>query len=278
MVNTDELDDRIDKCKKILSKDPESLIFAALSEAYRRSGDLNMATRICNQGLKIHPDYGSAHLVMAKINMDKRFFVEAEKELFLAIKADGRTRANELILSEILIKKGKPEEARRLLDKLFTTDPENPQIEKLLKEIEDQQGTEQTEVKWKNIPADHKIFSQLKVQLSPQEALGEILKVPGVLGCLVIDEDGLVTQSRFKKESNSEALGVASAVVFGEIKKSLPKIDFGMLDQTLIESKGINLWVLKLENFLLSVCCDNRTNFGYLKMRLSKLRESISFA
>ena len=278
MVNTDELDDRIDKCKKILSKDPESLIFAALSEAYRRRGDLNMATRVCNQGLKIHPDYGSAHLVMAKINMDKRFFVQAEKELFLAIKADGRTRANELILSEILIKKGKPEEARRLLDKLFTTDPENPQIEKLLKEIEDQQGTEQTEVKWKNIPADHKIFSQFKAKLSPQEALGEILKVPGVLGCLVIDEDGLVTQSRFKMESNGEALGVASAVVFGEIKKSLPKIDFGMLDQTLIESKEVNLWVLKLENFLLSVCCDDRTNFGYLKMRLSQLRESISFA
>ena len=278
MVDALELDDRIDKCKKILSKDPESLIFAALSEAYRRIGDLNMATKICNQGLKIHPDYGSARLVMAKINMDKRFFAEAEKELSLAIKADGRTRANELLLSEILIKKGKSGEAKKILDKLFATDPENPQIKKLIQDIESQEQTEDTEATWKDIPADYKIFKQLEEKLSPQEALNEILKVPGVVGSLIIDKDGLVTEQKFKKELNSEALGAASAMVFGEIQKSLPRIDFGALDQALIESKEINFLVLKLENSLLSVCCDNRTNFGYLNMRLSKVRERISFA
>lgn len=276
MVNADELDDRIDKCKKILSKDPESLIFAALSEAYRRKGDLNMATKVCNQGLKTHPDYGSAHLVMAKINMDKRFFAEAEKELFLAIKADGQTRANELLLSEILIKKGKSMEAKKLLDKLFATDPVNPQVTKLLEEIESQEKAGEAEVKWKDIPTNYKIFKQLKDKLSPREVLDEILKVPGVLGCLITDKDGLITEHRFKQESNIEAIGVASAVVFGEIQKNLPRIDFGLLDQALIESKEMNFLVLKLDNLLLSVCCDNRTNFGYLKIRLSKVRERIS--
>lgn len=278
MVDAFELDDRIDKCKKILSKDPESLIFAALSEAYRRRGDLNMATKVCNQGLKIHPDYGSARLVMAKINMDKRFFAEAEKELSLAIKTDGRTRANELLLSEILIKKGKITEAKKILDKLFAADPENHQVENLLKEIKSQEEIDEIEVKWKDIPPDYKIFKQLEEELSPQEALNEILKVPGVVGCLIIDKDGLITEQKFKQESSSEALGVASAVVFGEIQKSLPRIDFGSLDQALIESKEINFMVLKLENSLLSVCCDNKTNFGYLNMRLSKVRQRISFA
>ena len=278
MADALELDDRIDKCKKILSKDPESLIFAALSEAYRRRGDLNMATKTCNQGLKIHPDYGSAHLVMAKINMDKRFFADAEKELFLAIKADGRTRTNELLLSEILIKKGKLKEAKKLLDKLFAADPENTQVKKLIQDIESQEETGDSEIKWKDIPADYKIFKQLKEKLTPREAMDEVLKVPGVLGCLIIDKDGLITEQKFKQESNSEALGVASAVVFGEIQKSLPRIDFGSLDQILIESKEINFLVLKLENLLLSVCCEHRTNFGYLKMRLSKIRERISLA
>lgn len=276
MVKIDELDERIVKCKKILAKDPESLIFAALSEAYRRRRDLNLATRTCNQGLKIHPEYGSAHLVLAKINMDKRLFGEAEKELFLAIKADGQTRASELLLSEILIKKGKYKEARALLDRLFATDPENPQVKRLLKEIEGKEEIAEAGVKWKDIPPGYGIFGQLKERLSPKEALDEILKVPGVLGCLVVDKDGLVTESRFKQELNSEALGVASAVAFGEIEKSLQKIYFGALDQTLIEGKELNCWVLRFKNFLLSVCCDNRANFGYLKMRLSKVRARIS--
>jgi predicted regulator of Ras-like GTPase activity (Roadblock/LC7/MglB family) len=277
MVTTDELDERIGKCKKILAKDPESLIFAALSEAYRRKRDLNMATKICTQGLKIHPDYGSAHLVMAKIHMDKRLFAEAEKELFLAIEADGRTRANELLLSEILMKKGKSKEAKALLDKLFATDPENPQVKKLLEEIKSKEEKVETEVKWKDIPTNYEILGQLKEKLSPTEALDEILRVPGVLGCLIVDREGLATESKFKKKNlNSEILGVASAVIFGEIEKNLLKVDFGSLDQTLIESKELNFWVLKFKNFLLGVCCDDKANSGFLKMRLSKLRSRIS--
>jgi predicted regulator of Ras-like GTPase activity (Roadblock/LC7/MglB family) len=277
MVTVDELEERIGKCKKILDKDSESLIFAALSEAYRRKGDLNMATRTCVQGLKIHPDYGSAHLVMAKIHMDKRLFAEAEKELFLAIEADGRTRANELLLSEILIKKGKPKEAKALLDKLFATDPDNPQVKRLLEEIKNKEKKVETEVKWKDIPTDYKILGQLKEKLSATEALSEILRVPGVLGCLIVDRDGLITEGKSqKKDLNSEVLGVASAVVFGEIEKSLLKVDFGALDQTLIEGKELNFWVLRFKNFLLCVCCDNKANSGFLKMRLSKLRSRIS--
>ncbi len=49
----------------------------------------------------------------------------------------------------------------------------------------------------------------------------------------------------------------------------------GMISK-LIESKEINFWVLRFKNFLLGVCCDNRTNFGYLKMRLAKVRAKTS--
>ncbi len=276
MVKTDELDERIVKCRRILSRDPKSLIFAALSEAYRRSGDINTATKICTHGLKLHPDYGSAHLVMAKINMDKKLFAEAEKQLSSAIKTDGRTRANELLLSEILIKKGKPAEAGTLLDRLFLTDPENPQVMKLMKEIEDKEDLAEAEVKWKDIPADYEIFRELKERLSPREAIDEILRVPGVLGCLIVDRNGLVTESRFKQKLNSEILGAVSALVFGEIEKNSQKLDFGDLDQALIESEELNLWVLRAEGFLISLCCDHSANFGYLKIKLSKVKPRIS--
>jgi len=275
MVNTDELDERIAKCRKILDKDPESLIFAALSEAYRRKGDLGAATRICAQGIKAHPEYGAAHLVLARINMDKRLFAEAEKELFLAVKADGRTRANELLLSEILVRKGKPKEARKLLDKLLSTDPENPQVQKLLTEIEEKEET--TEVKWKDIPAAYKILGGLKEKMSPGEVLEEILKVPGILGCLIVDREGLVTESRFKQKAEIETLGVISAVVFREIEKNLKKADFGELDQTLIEGKELNLWVVRFKDFFMCLWCDQRANFGYLKIALSKVKARISF-
>jgi len=175
-----------------------------------------------------------------------------------------------------LIRKGKPKEAKILLDKLFATDPENPQVKKLLTEIQDKDEVAETEVKSKDIPADYKSFSQLQEKLSPMEALNAILKVPGVLGCLIVDKSGLVTESKFKKELNSETLGVASAVVFDEIEKSVQKIYSGDMEQIIVESKEFDFWVLRFDNFLLSVFCDSKANFGYLKMRLSKVRARIS--
>ena len=111
---TAELDERVSKCEEILSRNPESVIFAALSDAYRKKGDLAEAFHACTKGLKLHPDYGPGHLVMAKINMERGMYSEAEKELALAVQADGRTRATELLLAQILIKTDQIKDAKKI--------------------------------------------------------------------------------------------------------------------------------------------------------------------
>ncbi len=132
MFDKSDIDERIRKCTKILDENPSSQIFAALAEAYRKQGDLDKAFRICQNGLKVHPDYGSAHLVMAKTNLDKGMYDWAESELKKAIELDGTTRATELLLSEIYIYKGEFNKACQILERLNTGDPGNPQIKKLL--------------------------------------------------------------------------------------------------------------------------------------------------
>ena len=132
MINQSDIDERIAKCNKILDENPSSQIFAALAEAHRKKGDIDKAFRICQNGLKVHPNYGSAHIVMAKINMDKGLYDWAETEIEKAISIDGSARATELLLSEIHIYKGEFNKACRLLEKLHQTDPNNEQIKKLL--------------------------------------------------------------------------------------------------------------------------------------------------
>ena len=53
MATTSELDDRIEKCQRLLDADPNSQIFAALAEAYRKKGELDLAFRICKNGFKL---------------------------------------------------------------------------------------------------------------------------------------------------------------------------------------------------------------------------------
>ena len=127
-----EIEDRIIKCRKILESDPNSQIFAALAEAYRKKGELDKAFRICQGGLRIHPSYGSAHVIMAKINLDRGLYDWAEAEVNKAAEIDGRSRAIDLLLAEIYLFKGDYKSSVKLLNRLLQVDPENLQIKKLL--------------------------------------------------------------------------------------------------------------------------------------------------
>jgi len=81
----------------------------------------------------MHPEYGPGHTVMAKINLDRGMYGEAEKELLLSIQADGRTRAAELLQAQILIKRGQIKDARLIMEKLKLTDAEKQVLQDMLR-------------------------------------------------------------------------------------------------------------------------------------------------
>jgi predicted regulator of Ras-like GTPase activity (Roadblock/LC7/MglB family) len=276
MRNPKEIDERIEKCQKILGQHPESQIFAALSEAYRKKGNLEKAKQICSQGLSIHPNYGSAHLVMAKIDLDQKSYQEAEEELMLAVQTDGMTRTTELLLSQILILKGQVKEAEAILERLSNVDPDNPAVIKLLKEI----GKEAKSVRPKKREKDERIL--ISPRRKPEEkilasqALDELWNLPGVTGIWVVDREGLVLESRSEEKEEKDIYGTNAIQIFEMASRELPKIEFGQLFETLIEGKNFNLWIMKLPKHFLVLKCEKEANIGLLKIRLSKLKDHIT--
>ncbi len=53
-----------------LARDPGSLAFAPLADAYRKAGRIEDAVRLCREGLLRYPEYGTARLILAKALMD----------------------------------------------------------------------------------------------------------------------------------------------------------------------------------------------------------------
>ena len=276
MINPKEIDERIEKCQKILGQHPESQIFAALSEAYRKKGNLEKAKQICSQGLSIHPNYGSAHLVMVKIDLDQKSYQEAEEELMLAVQTDGMTRTTEFLLSQILIQKGQVKEAEAILERLSNTGPDNPAVIKLLKEI----GKEAKLVKPKRREKDERILLSPKrkpgERISANQALDEIWNLPGVTGIWMVDGEGLVLESRSEEKEEKDIYGANAIQIFEIVSRELPKIEFGQLFETLIEGKNFNLWIMKLPKHFLVLKCEKEANIGLLKIRLSKLKDHIT--
>ncbi|MBU8934187.1 MAG: hypothetical protein KOO62_09300 [candidate division Zixibacteria bacterium] len=288
MTSTAELDERISKCRKILEADANSQIFAALADSHRKKGELTEAFQICQQGLRIHGDYGPAHFVMAKINLDRGLFDWAEAEARKASSLDGSTRGIELLLAEIYIYQSRFDAAIKLLSPLHQSDPENGQIAKLLelaRRLRDEQsrtvGSSST-MDSGGVPgspsceparAPEPPISR-PVELSHLDAAGLVTKaieIPGMEGVIFVNFDGLIAESEWQSEIDVTLLGASFSEIINELNVKLFENCFGSLGTVLIETEGPTFMIARVEDgqFMLVAAAD--ANLGTVKMRVEKL-------
>lgn len=272
------MNDRISKCQKILEQDPNSQIFAALAEGYRKNGDLDKAFRTCQGGLRIHPSYGSAHVVMAKINLDRGLYDWAEAEVKKAIELDGTSRAIELLMAEIHIYRGEFNEAVKLLKKLHQLDPANSQIKKLLdiavKLPEEQKAGKaekvakvvQTEAR-KQAPETEPPPPD-NASLTIKEVLQKAMSLPEIHGALFVDQAGLVVESEWAAEMNATTCGATFADLERILSKELVESSFGKSTSILIENSDFLFYLIRVESGMFLFAGDAATNLGGLRMKI----------
>ncbi len=269
MPKSVDLDERIGKCEDILARNPDSFIFAALSDAYRKKGELAKAFNLCNKGLRLHADYGPGHLVMAKINMERGMYAEAEKELSLAIQADGKTRTTELLQARIFMKKGRIKDAKMILKKLKATDPENQVVKDLLNQLKEE--AKLGRAGFEDMMAQERW--QIEKIVDFKDAADYLKLLPHVLGALVVGQDGLVVEGKLNPQFNREILGAVAVTISKYAKDGMSKTGFGELEQILVEVENFKLWVIKFEKYRFVLCCSVEVNLGALKIRIAELLE-----
>ena len=277
-----EIDNRITKCQKILATDPSSQIFAALAEAVRKKGDLEKAFRICRDGLRIHPTYGAAHVVMAKINLDRGLYDWAEAEVGKARETDGNNRNIELLLAEIYIYKGEYQSAIKMLKKLSLADPRNRHVQRLLdiamKIRQEQAGQVGSPVAESVVPTV--VESQPEPpepgesepsRLSAADVLSQALAIERVQGALLINAEGLVLESQWRAEPDPTTCGAALAEVNKFLQQELMKASFGSVSTVLIETERLVLYLIQVTDGVYLVVSDAGVNLGTLRMKIAEL-------
>lgn len=277
-----EVDERIEKCQKILRMDPNSQIFAALAEAYRKKGNLDEAFRVCQNGLRIHSSYGAAHVVMAKINLDRGLHDWAEAEVEKAIELDGTNRAVDLLLAEIYISKGEFERAISLLKTLHRADPENTHIGKLLeiarKIPEEQQaltsGGQFVEPEIQE-PAELTDTGKRKVVVpdfnAPKDILKEALRIKDVEGALFINSEGLVVESEWSLDISADTCGAQMAELNGFLTQELVRASFGQCGAVLVETAAMIFYLYRVESGYFLFVGRKSIVLGTLRMRIGTL-------
>ncbi len=281
MASLAELDDRIAKCEKILDSDPNSQIFAALADAYRKKGDLEKSFRICQNGLRIHPSYGPAHVVMAKVNLDRGLYDWAEIEAEKAIEIDGQTRSIELLLAEIYIYKGEFNAAIKLLKELHDADPDHAQIKKLL-EIARRLPEEQAALSGSAVGDDESRQSDSGVaaaiavekepaRISASELVKRSVAIPGVDGALFLNFEGLAVESEWSLAMDRYMCAATLGDVGNVVDQQLTKNLFGGLRTVLIETEDPTFYLVRVFDGVFLFAANRSANLGTLRMGIENL-------
>ena len=118
-------EDEIRRFEEQFRNQPESLVFARLADAYRKSGDLERSLEVLEEGIGRHPDYLSAHIVRARTFRDLGRSEEARSAFERVIELDAQNLVAIRGLAEIARESGDVVSELAWLERLEQADPQS---------------------------------------------------------------------------------------------------------------------------------------------------------
>lgn len=105
-----------------LAKDPNSLAFVPLAEAYRKMGRTREAIALCEAGIRRFPDYMMARVILAKAYLAEGNEEGALAELSAVVARTPGDVQSHRMLAELTLKRGDLERAVAHLERAVTLD------------------------------------------------------------------------------------------------------------------------------------------------------------
>ncbi|MCP4634171.1 MAG: tetratricopeptide repeat protein [candidate division Zixibacteria bacterium] len=285
----DNLDLRIQKCRKILKSDPDSQIFGALADCYRKKGEFDEASRICLEGLSRHLEYGPGHLVMAKIHLALSDYDGAQDDLESARKFMGNTRAIEILECEILIFRYEFHRAESIMTRLKQVDPNNPALDNLallLNDVKQSKATNTIEHQELILPDEKDGFINQGSEdadtiedknLSVESVINALGSFSGVNYVMAADYSGK-TISYYSQDTRSSDDSIQLCTIISRgLNHCLPSVGLGTMGSCLIETEEYKYFLKDTGQFYIVFEASSEISFGLLNLKMTEMLARLDY-
>jgi hypothetical protein len=130
-----ELRIEIEKLERKHAENPEGRYFVPLANAYRKLGAAEHAESLLRDGLRRHPDYLSAHVVLGRCLADQRASEAAVEEFRYVLSVDPHNLIALRSLAELARADRRTDEAVHWYRELAAVDPMNDEARRALEEL-----------------------------------------------------------------------------------------------------------------------------------------------
>ncbi|MBI4541390.1 MAG: roadblock/LC7 domain-containing protein [Gemmatimonadetes bacterium] len=293
------------------ARNPDTLAFIPLAEAYRRQGRQDDALRICLRGLERHPSNVEAHAVLARIYLARSDKDKAFDEWLLISKLDPEHFETRRGLGFGYLERGNMEQAVWHLTKAAELRPDDETVREALAFARQQlesagaseaQATEaaahraagaagtRTEAERTPVGGARPATSSgpaggsaepiaptgsSAAALSPDRLFAGLLASPVLLGIVLLDADGLLLAGGMRDVGPDGAEAVASVLsgTIDEATRTVEHLGLGAWEGILLETEEAKAYLQPVGDALLLVAGQARAPAGWLKRVAGEARE-----
>ena len=121
--------------EKLWAKNPTSILFARLADAYREQGNLDRAIEVCRRGLRYRPSYPTGHMVLGRCLIEADRQEEARQEFEKVLRLDPDHTAALWELGRLEHEAGHLESALKRFESALAVDPFSPILAEVVKAL-----------------------------------------------------------------------------------------------------------------------------------------------
>jgi tetratricopeptide (TPR) repeat protein len=158
----------IEKLERLVKENPKGRLFASLADAYRKDGQYPKALEVLDAGLKNHPEYVSARVVLGRVHMATGDRARAREAFGRVVELDPESVIALKALADLAEQDGESNEALRWSGQLLTVDPGNDEA------IKQQERLAAAAPPAETAPAEPRLSGIVPIDMA------EVLEVPAV--------------------------------------------------------------------------------------------------
>lgn len=242
-----------------VARDPDSIAFLPLAQAYRAQGRRDAALRLCLRGLERHPTHVEAHHLLGHLYRDAGDDVRAFDEWDIALRLDAEHPGARRALGMLAAERGEWAMARRHLDALAAAGPLDAEADAARVAAHAHTGGGVAPA-----PVDDPL-ERLRDEL---ERTG---RQRGILGALVFDDRGMVLSGSLRVRGEERAAEAAAALggTAADAEQAVRHLGLGIWRGILLETATVSVRLAPVPDGLLAVVAERDAPPGWV-LRLAE--------